>query len=408
VKDSPSSSARRPSAARLALTAAALAVAACDKVPSQAVTKCEQTLVTPGAVKTDILFVVDDSGSMADAQSQLQLNFQAFVDRLASSTVKNDFQIGVTTTSVHRYVSGSYPNTFLDGGSCQGLYPASTPYPAGALVSVTAKAGTTGDATHRVQSTTGTSPPRILLASSPTLVSDFTQDVNVGICGSGKEQGLDAAKRALEAAAPGGANDGFLRSGARLAVIIVSDDDDCSDPLHQGTDNEPTPCTSYPVQSYVDFFQAPIAGESRPVVFGLIISVDPNTHEPAMCSGPSGSVEHPATRYRDFAKPFGAAALVDSICNSSFHDTLVGIAGLIDPGQVLPLDGTPADWRLLAVSLTKASGQVVRCTVSDTAGASVDAVYLPPAGSSPARLQFQNACLLQQGDAVDVKVVCAG
>jgi hypothetical protein len=408
VKASPSPSARRRSAARLALTAAALAVAACDKVPSQAVTRCEQTLVTPGAVKTDILFVVDDSGSMADAQTQLQLNFQAFVDRLASSTVKNDFQIGVTTTSVHRYVSGSYPGTFFDGGSCQGLYPAATPYPAGALVSVTAKAGTSGDAFHRVQSTTGTSPPRILLASSPSLVSDFTQDVNVGVCGSGKEQGLDAAKRALEAAVPGGVNDGFLRSGARLAVIIVSDDDDCSDPLHLGTDNEPPGCTSYPVRPYIDFFQAPIAGEPRPVVFGLIISVDPTTLQPAACSPPSGTVEHAATRYREFADAFGAAALVDSICKASFHDTLVAMAGLIDPGQVLPLDGTPADWRLLAVSVTKASGQVVRCAVGDTAGASIDAVYLPPLGSSPARLQFQNACLLQQGDSVDVKVVCAG
>lgn len=368
-------------------------------------TSCQQTLVVPGAAKTDILFVVDDSGSMAGAQANLQANFQAFVDRLAASPVKNDFQIGVTTTSVDTQVGTSYPDTFVNGANSAPCtnppYPSSAVYPKGDLVSVTAD--TSG---NRIQSTT--EPPRILSASSPTLVADFTANVNVGVCGSGKEQGLEAARLALQAAQPGGANEGFLRPGARLAVVIVSDDDDCSDPMHQGTSREPTACTSYDVQNYVDFLTSAIAGEVRPLVIGAIIAVDPATLQPSACTEPSGNdAEHGAVRYRAFADAFGADALVDSVCNASFHDTLVRIAGLIDPGQVMPLRGVPADWRFLVVSVVKADGSRVPCVVGDGTNPAEDVTYLAPTGSEPARLQFGGACTLQLGDDVDVKVLCA-
>ena len=389
----------------LALAACLASCAACDSVPPAAVTSCQETLVVPGAAKTDILFVVDDSGSMAGAQANLQANFQAFVDRLVASPVRNDFQIGVTTTSVDTYVRGAYPDTFVNGANSAPCtnppYAASATYPQGALVSVTAD--TSG---NRIQSTS--QPPRILAASSPTLVADFTANVNVGICGSGKEQGLEATRRALQAAQPGGANDGFLRPGARLAVVIVSDDDDCSDPLHQGTNREPTACTSYDIQNYIDFLRAPIAGEVRPLIIGAVVAVDPVTLQPTACIEPSGNAaENGAVRYRAFADAFGAGAVVDSVCNTSFHDTLVRIAGLIDPGQVMPLKGVPADWRFLVVSVVKADGSRVPCVLGDGSDPE-DVTYLAPTESEPARLQFGGACTLQLGDSVDVKVLCAG
>ena len=395
--------------ARLALASCLAAVTGCDSVSSDAVTRCNQQLVLPGAVKTDILFVVDDSGSMDGAQANLQANFQAFVDRLAASPVKNDFQIGVTTTSVDTYYQGTFPDTFWNPytptDTCTAPpYPTSATYPKGALVSVTPTGN--GDQLHRVQSVT--QPPRILPAGSPTLVADFVANVDVGVCGSGKEAGLEAARLAIQAAVPGGANDRFLRPGARLAVVIVSDDDDCSDPLHQGTSREPTACTSYPVQSYVDYFTGPLGGETRPVIVGAIVAVDPVTLQPSACLEPSGNAaEHGAVRYRAFADAFGANALVDSVCNPSFHDTLVKLAGLIDPGQVMPLQGVPSDWRLLVVSVVKADGTRVSCTVGDGTGGTADVVYLPPAGSDPARLQFGGACTLQLGDSVDVRTACA-
>ena len=400
----------------------ALAVlsAACDKVPSTALTDCNQTQVLPGGVKTDILFVVDDSGSMDAIQANLATNFSDFVTAILSSPVTNDFQIGVTTTSVHRYVTGGtdhYPDTFAATSACAAPpYTAVTAYPKGALVSVTPVGA--GGPTQRVQSVTGTSPPRIMTPASGTLDNDFTANANVGVCGSGKEQGLEAARLAIQQAAPGLANDGFLRPGARLAVVIVSDSDDCSDPDKTGTSTDPPGCTSYAVQNYVDFFKAPIAGENRSVVIGAIISVDQTTLEPLACTMDVGgtTAEHAADRYKAFANAFGARALVDSVCNGSFSETLKKFAGLI-ASDTVPISGAPADWRLLAVGIAKAGGTSMGCeVVPSDAPTPTDpthyTVYTPPQQGQSASLTFPktsgNLCQLEVGDQVQIHVVCAG
>jgi len=411
----------RPTTTAFTLLCAAAAVlhgCACDTVPNSAITDCSQKSVLPGAAKTDILFVIDDSGSMARAQANLAANFQAFVDRLVASPVKNDFQIGVTTTSVHTYDPGAappdqYPNTFwspVTGGSCPTPpYPpaSGTTFPQGLVVSVTSLGGNPGP-TYRAQSTSA--PPRILAASSNTLANDFVTNAYVGVCGSGKEQGLEAARLALEAAGPGGGNDGLLRPGAVLAVIIVSDDDDCSDPLHAGTSAEPTTCTSYAVQNYLDYFKGPIGGELRTAVLGLIVAVDPtDPTRAAVCREPSGNnTEHAAFRYRAFADGFPGDTVVDSVCKADFHDALVQIAGLLDPGQVLPLEGTPSDWRLLIVKVLHADGTSQGCPVSGPGTVGAEVEYLPPDATNPARLRFGGTCALKQGDTVDINLVCAG
>lgn len=423
--------ARGGTAAAAVLALAALA-AGCDSVPSTALTSCDQTQVLPGAVKTDILFVVDDSASMDSIQALLASNFSAFASALAASPVKDDFQIGVTTTSVHRYVASGtdhYPDTFAATTACPTPpYTAGTAYPRGALVSVTPVGG--GGPAQRVQSTTGTSPPRILAATSPSLVADFTANADVGVCGSGKEQGLEAARLALQAASAGGANDGFLRPGSRLAVVIVSDSDDCSDPGEQGTSTDPTnptpapsgvgtvsDCAPYDAQNYVDFFKGSLGGETRSVVVGAIVAVDPITLQPAACTEPGGATaEHASDRYKAFADAFAPHALVDSVCNASFSDTLTRLAGLIAPDSV-PLSGAPADWRLLAVGLDKAGAASVSCEVvpSDAptpADPTHFTIYTPPQQGQPATLTFPktpgNVCQLETGDQVQIHVVCAG
>lgn len=384
--------------------------ASCDNLPSQALTACEAVGIT--SAKTDILFVVDDSGSMAQRQGNLATNFQAFVGRLVMLPVKNDFQIGITTTSVHQQpTSNTYSSVFPPTQYlCNPVPNAGEPYPQGALVSVTGP----NDPTQRLQSTAA--PPRILPGGSPTLGQDFTSNVFVGICGSGKEQGLEAARLALTEPLLSGANSGFLRAGSRLAVIIVSDDDDCSDPQMQGGGNEPPACTSYDVQAYVDFFKAAIGSENRNVVVGAITGVDPGTLQPAICNGPGGPPEHAAVRYKAFVDAFGPLGVIDSICETSFAPTLERIATLI--GQEVPLSLEPADWRLLTVTLTRAGGQVVTCqaAASDpsacrlgfTGDATADVVYAPPSGARKATLTFQGRFAITAGDSIDVKVLCAG
>ncbi len=80
----------------------------------------------------------------------------------------------------------------------------------------------------------GCSPPSDLYISNidgaanypGTLDEAFSCIARLGKDGCGFEQPLEAMKRALDGSRP--ENAGFLRPSARLAVIIISDEDDCS------------------------------------------------------------------------------------------------------------------------------------------------------------------------------------
>ncbi len=402
---------------RLVGSAVLMALAACggcDEVPGKAVTDCQAVGIA--SARTDILFVVDDSGSMATKQQILASNFAGFIDQLALLPVKNDYQVAVTTTSVNRWVAGTtFADTFSSPGpTCNPAPNGGQPYPAGALVRVVGNA----DVCSRQQFTTGT--PRVLPAGSPTLIADFMENVYVGADGSGKEQGLRAARLAVSDRVADGTNAGFLRPGARLVLILVSDADDCSDPLDQGYANEPTGCTSYPVQDFVAFFKGPIAGEQRDVLVAGIISVDPVTKNAAACEvqsayptcGPTGTTaEHAAPRYKAFVDAFDPLN-VDSVCNCTFETTLTRVATLI--GQEVPLAQEPADWRLLTLSVAKPGGATIPCTLGLAgAGGTPDVVYTPPTATRSATLTFGGAgvsgtCTLQAGDQISLKILCAG
>src|SRR5438128_9997732 len=84
----------------LGVLAALPACTSCDTVPSDALLSCQSTQVLPSSVSTDILFVMDDSGSMAAEQQLLANNLDAFIDALVASPVQNNFRIGVTNTSI--------------------------------------------------------------------------------------------------------------------------------------------------------------------------------------------------------------------------------------------------------------------------------------------------------------------
>ncbi len=413
----------------IAVSSIAVLATGCDRVPKGAVTSCDARIGV-ASVQTDILFVVDDSNSMAVEQANVAANFQAFIDQLAASPVKNDFQIGITTTSVDQNASGPMTPAgwkldphFLTGlpAPCDSNPNAGAPYPAGALVNVTA----TG-----LQVTSGGG--RILSATSPTLVNDFVNNVNVGVCGSGKEQPLRAMQLALSDPLQSGANAGFLRPGARLAVVIVTDDDDCSDPGQADTNGticgagaqcaivpsptEGTNCeaSAEAVGDFVDFLHGPIAGEMRNVLVAVIAGFDPTNLDPARCTvlNPDGSnagtAEYQATRLQSFAAAFGPNHVSASICSQSFHDPLLSIADLLVP-QTVTLDGNPADPRLLVVTIIHLDGSTVSCPVAQAGtadAATACAVYAVPAGGGQATLTFQGDYRLHGGDRLEIQIVC--
>jgi hypothetical protein len=398
-----------------ALSAAALAaLAACETAPPGAITQCQETAVVPTA--TDILFVVDDSGSMASEQAELGASFKSFIDRLASSPASGAFQIGVTTTSVDYPISDASGavtvRTAYDAGPAVGV-----PYAAGALVAI--DPATPGKILYdaAAQKFTGT---RILAPAlgAATLQSTFVANARVGTNGSAKEQGLRAVQLALTDRIADGTNAGFLRPGARLAVVIVTDEDDCSDPgsppaVVFPSGNEACHDASAigrlpPVSQYVAALEGPLGGERRDVVVALIAGVDPRTGQPVTpaCNPTLGQA---ARRYLSLVGAFGAEALADNVCLPDFSATLERVANLI--GQQVTL-AEPVDPRLLTVSVSRAAGAATTaCTVAEkgSAGeAAADAVYAAPTAGRPPVVSLQNRCALERGDEVQVKILCAG
>ena len=129
----------------------------------------------------DILFVVDDSYSMEAEQEALANGFDAFISEL--ETANNEFHIGVISTS--------HDTDDPDRGKMIG----DTPF----------------------------------LTTSDDYAQEFKDRVRVGINGSDKEKGLQAAGHALSPEMLLLHNIGFLRPEANLLVVVVSDEDDCSD-----------------------------------------------------------------------------------------------------------------------------------------------------------------------------------
>lgn len=157
--------------------------------------------------QVDVLFVVDNSGSMYDNQQNLANNFAHFINSADILGNQADFHIGVITTDVENP---------LESGLLQGL-------------------------------------PKILLPTTPNLEQEFAMHVQVGTAGSGWEQGLQASYLALSPPLSSYSmyNADFLRRDAALAIVIVSDEDDN---------------TSNPVEFFVNYLQGLKAVQGLPVI----------------------------------------------------------------------------------------------------------------------------------------------
>lgn len=160
----------------------------------------------------DLLFVLDNTVSMTQNQASLAANFPRMMEVLEhlDGGLPN-LHIGVITADLGTLASGADQPGPAAGG-CEGrgddgLLQATAPQLAGSFISdVAAPDGT------RLRNYTG------------ELRDVFAELTNLPLDGCGFEQPLAAVRRALT----NPANAGFLRPSANLAVIIISDEDDCS------------------------------------------------------------------------------------------------------------------------------------------------------------------------------------
>jgi hypothetical protein len=228
--------------------------------------------------QVDILWVIDNSYSMAEEQATLTSGFASFAGQLDTSG--SDFHLGVITTSFD-YTD---PNR-------------------GALLG----------------------EPPFLTSEDADYPQTFAQGAStVGVEGSDKEKGFEAALYALHPSmVNGGPNDGFLRSEAQLLVIFVSDEDDCSD---NGALEGQAPTTCYtesdeltPVSELVADFRDLKDGNVDLVQLGAIVG-----HTSSACPE-----VYPGARYLQGAALTGGVA--GDICESDWSGMLEDL-GIIASG----------------------------------------------------------------------------
>ncbi|HVE81952.1 MAG TPA: VWA domain-containing protein [Myxococcales bacterium] len=143
--------------------------------PSTAFIQVDSLLQSEGMV--DILWVIDDSGSMANQRQTLGSNFQRFFDRLVE--LKVNFQIGVISTNSN------------DGGVLRGA-------------------------------------TRIITNTTPDPETVFITNTTFPPSRARWEEALRMMQIALSPPVVNNQNAGFVRPAAALAVIAVSDEDDGS------------------------------------------------------------------------------------------------------------------------------------------------------------------------------------
>jgi hypothetical protein len=215
----------------------------------------------------DILWVIDNSLSMADEQAEVADKFGEFIESIESTGL--DFHVGVITTDME-----------------------STDIGRGQLL---------GDPSF--------------LTRDDDYIASFQDRIQVGIQGSDREKGLDAAISAHPEPRVSSSTAGFLRDGAVLSIIFVSDENDCTDRGALDGYAEANACYEHsddlvPIFDLIEEYDAIKPDDQRTLISAII--------GPEITENCDGAV--PGFRYETMANAFGG--ITSSICQSSFSDIM--------------------------------------------------------------------------------------
>jgi hypothetical protein len=339
---------------------------------------------------------------MREEQEGIATELPAFLAALrAGGGVAQDFHVGVVTTSVYLHADTGSQVQLVDY----------------------ANFGQAG----RLRVVPETDGERVLRGDDPDLAAKFSRLVQQGTTGSGQETPFEAALLAVtpplstRPQAEGG-NDGFLRDGARLLVVLVTDEDDCSERARPpkvviGTDSARDYCTEQaakltPVEEYVSLFRSltDSQGNPREVLWASIapVALSDLRAELVVENGQVRNVDcpnsqGPGLRQRAMAEAFDPRVRnLDSICRSSYRDSLIRIAAIANANQVVEVSNVP-DPALLQVKLTRADDTTQFCTV---AGGGIS--YEPPtAQGQKGRVRFSPDCPRRTDDKrVELQLIC--
>ena len=254
----------------------------------------------PGNI--DILFVLDNQPYMCAPSQKLASEFQVFITQL--NTFGLDFQIGVVTSDM----TDTQFQGKLVGDNSGDLFLTSS-------------------------------------MTSSALVTDFGQMIsNVGSTGSTNSQPLLAAAAALQPPLSTGANAGFLRPTAALAIIVVDDEDDYSlsvSPQYSGYDaGVPNGGSGDPLVPYFDRIFKSLKGPGNDALVSVsgIVGATPGSQPPvpASCSVvttavPSCTYDYGGAdpAYRILQVVADTGGLGQSLCQQDFSTILTNLGQLL-------------------------------------------------------------------------------
>lgn len=199
-----------------------------DTMPLDAMSSAPHQTCQPFDTPLDLLLVIDDSGSMCEEQAALTEAVAAVHAELAARG--NDYRLTVITTDMDPH----NPHRARFGP------PAALPVPALACIDAAGE-----PAAPDTAGCAELDPPPVLdpTGLDPDEIADRLRCMTQpGINGDGFEKGLAAIAHALDCAGPNAdqlatccadpddCDRPFLRPGAALAIVVIADEDDCTDP----------------------------------------------------------------------------------------------------------------------------------------------------------------------------------
>lgn len=185
-----------------------------------------------GCDKIDFLFIVDNSVSMQDQQTQLVAAFPGFMSAI-ESTVKAGSNVHVMVTDTDEWGRCDTANPW------SGMNPTSTTCNAYIKSTVfeecdrTMGAGVVHPAGQYASNKKCGFPAgrRYLQQGDTDIAGAFACAAKVGVAGHPSERPMDSLLAALKPGinGPGGCNEGFLRDDALLVITFISDDPNYED-----------------------------------------------------------------------------------------------------------------------------------------------------------------------------------
>lgn len=377
------------------------------------VRSCESAPPLIEPPKLDILFVIDNSNSMREEQEAVARELTAFIDEIKNSGgVPTEFNVGVITTAI--YLNGRV------GGQ---PFVLNYPKQSGKLRPVPVELA---DGGIDLDPAGG---QRLLSGTDAELIPKFARLIRQGTTGSGQETPFEAVRLALLsdlATTPivNGGNKEFLRDGARLLVVVLTDEDDCSETARPpvvsvGDNGAVADCTANEmslttVSEYHRIFTNDLKngdGTVKEVIWTAIAPVGVGT-KAAMSVVDNGQVRNidcPTSnqagfRHRQMAEMFDSTLInLDSICRASFRETLINIAQLASVAQTIEIKNVP-DERLMQFVITRKTGEVQNCTISNNGIVN----FSRSTDGTTAKVQFGNQCRRRADDqAIIIKMICA-